>query len=42
MIFRRYSNEILLEMTNESIPFTKTDDKERCKYCDFVKICGRD
>ena len=40
--FQEILNEILLEMTNESVPFTKTDDKERCKYCDFVKICGRD
>ena len=40
--FQEILNEILLEMTNESVPFTKTDDEERCKYCDFVKICGRD
>ncbi|MCW3124704.1 MAG: hypothetical protein JWO03_362 [Bacteroidetes bacterium] len=40
--FEGILNEILLEMVSESVPFTKTEDRERCKYCDFVKICARD
>jgi hypothetical protein len=40
--FQAILNEILLEMVSESVPFQKTEDKERCKYCDFVKICARD
>ena len=40
--FEGILNDILHEITNETLPFTKTEDKERCKYCDFVKICARD
>ena len=40
--FEAILNEVLVEMVNENIPFTKTEDRERCKYCDFVKICARD
>jgi RecB family exonuclease len=40
--FQAILNEILLEMVSDSVPFQKTEDKERCKYCDFVKICARD
>jgi ATP-dependent helicase/nuclease subunit B len=40
--FQDVLEEILLEMTNENVAFTKTTDRDRCKFCDFVRICGRD
>jgi ATP-dependent helicase/DNAse subunit B len=40
--FQNILEEILTEMVNKDIPFTKTEDKDRCKFCDFVRICGRD
>lgn len=40
--FGEIVKDILLEMIDDSVPFTKTEDRERCKYCDFVKICARD
>jgi len=33
--------DLLSEMMDDQIPFNKTDDVKRCKYCDFVNICGR-
>jgi hypothetical protein len=40
--FQEILQDILTEMVNETIPFKKTEDKDRCKFCDFVRICGRD
>ena len=40
--FQNILEEILTEMVNKDVPFTKTEDKDRCKFCDFVRICGRD
>ena len=40
--FQNILEEILTEMVNKDVPFTKTDDKDRCMFCDFVRICGRD
>jgi ATP-dependent helicase/nuclease subunit B len=40
--FEDIFREILTELLDVTKPFTKTDDKERCKFCDFVRICGRD
>ena len=40
--FQNILEEILNEMVNKDVPFTKTEDKDRCKFCDFVRICGRD
>ena len=34
--------DIIAGMVNPEVPFTKTEDKDRCKFCDFVRICGRD
>ncbi len=34
--------DILKDIVSEEIPFAKTEYKERCRYCDFVKICARD
>lgn len=40
--FQAILDDILREIVNEQVPFTKTEDKDRCRYCDFVKICARD
>jgi ATP-dependent helicase/nuclease subunit B len=40
--FEAVLKEILAEMTDAAKPFTKTEDRERCKFCDFVRICERD
>ena len=40
--FQMILEEILSEMVDANKPFTKTEDKDRCKFCDFVRICGRD
>ena len=34
--------DIIAGMVNPEMPFTKTEDKDRCKFCDFVRICERD
>lgn len=34
-------NELVNEIYNPQIPFTQTDDLERCGYCEFAKICKR-
>jgi RecB family exonuclease len=40
--FQAILEEILTEMLSPQAHFTKTEDKDRCKFCDFVRICGRD
>lgn len=40
--FQEILTDILMEMLNKELPFKKTEDKDRCKFCDFVRICGRD
>lgn len=40
--FQTLLQDILSEMVNVNVPFKKTEDKDRCKFCDFVRICGRD
>lgn len=40
--FQAILNDILSEIVNDQVSFTKTQDKDRCRYCDFVKICARD
>jgi RecB family exonuclease len=32
---------LLKEIQAPEIPFAMTDDKDRCKWCDFKMICGR-
>jgi ATP-dependent helicase/nuclease subunit B len=32
---------LLSELTNAEVPFTKTLEIERCIYCEFANICGR-
>ena len=32
---------ILAEISDLSVPWTRTDDAGKCKYCDFRAVCGR-
>lgn len=34
-------NLLFCELFDKSTPFTQTSDKETCKYCDFLHLCGR-
>jgi len=38
---REHLSTMLAELTNPSIPFTRTPDRKTCSYCDFKTICGR-
>ena len=33
--------EMLEEMVNPAIPFSRTKEEDTCKWCDFKTICGR-
>lgn len=39
--FEEKLKQLLGELTDTEIPFTKTNDSKRCEYCDFANICGR-
>ncbi len=39
--FKELLHETLSKIFDEHSPFTPTDDRERCTYCDFKRICGR-
>ena len=42
--FERFGSalkHILSEIFNTDVPFSQTDDPEKCKYCDFQSLCGR-
>lgn len=32
---------VLDSMVDPNVPFSRTEDRERCRYCDFRMICGR-
>ena len=32
---------VLEEISDLSVPWRRTDDEGKCKYCDFRAICGR-
>lgn len=34
-------NRLVSEIYDRAVPFTQTDDLERCGYCEFSKICKR-
>ena len=34
--------ETLDEIFNINIPFSRTEDKSRCAYCDYKSLCGED
>ena len=40
--FQEILMDIVKEMLDTTKPFTKTEDKDRCQFCDYVRICGRD
>lgn len=42
LMFEEKLKGAMSELLDETVPFTKTIDVERCKYCEFIKICGRD
>ncbi len=33
--------EMLAEMVDPDVPFSRTDEPKTCEYCDFKTICGR-
>jgi RecB family exonuclease len=39
--FRARLTELINEITDEKTPFIQTEDKERCRYCEFADICTR-
>ena len=40
--FEDVLRNVLAELLNPEIPFTKTAEVERCAHCEFVKICRRE
>ena len=40
-IVRERLSSLLDEIVNPEIPFTRTDDRKTCSWCDFKNICGR-
>lgn len=41
LLFEEKLKEILSELVDISIPFAKTEDIERCKFCEFAGMCMR-
>lgn len=39
--FQKKLVALISDIFNPEIPFAPTDDKEACKNCDFVQLCGR-
>ena len=39
--FEEVLRNVLAELINTNIPFTKTSEIERCVHCEFAKICRR-
>jgi CRISPR/Cas system-associated exonuclease Cas4 (RecB family) len=42
LLFEEQLKTVLTELTNHAVPFSKTEDKERCEYCEFARVCSRD
>lgn len=40
--FEAELKKLLAELLDDKMPFTKTEEVKRCKYCDFVNICRRE
>ena|ERR1019366_1068270 len=40
--FEEVLKNVLGELLNTEIPFSKTKDITRCEHCEFVRICRRD
>ena len=39
--FKNRLGELINEITDEKTPFVQTEDKERCRFCEFADICTR-
>jgi CRISPR/Cas system-associated exonuclease Cas4 (RecB family) len=39
--FKTRLTELIVQITDEKTPFVQTDDKERCRFCEFADICTR-
>jgi len=39
--FEKQLTQVLQDLFDESIPFTQTDDPERCRFCAYKEICQR-
>ncbi|NDW11596.1 PD-(D/E)XK nuclease family protein [Bacteroides sp. 214] len=39
--FRKYLCELLEEIFNPQVPFTQTEVKQNCEYCDYKSICNK-
>ncbi|MEC7755650.1 PD-(D/E)XK nuclease family protein [Roseivirga thermotolerans] len=39
--FSERLQELVQEIYDVSVPFTQTDDLERCSYCEFTRVCKR-
>ena len=40
-LMRERLKEMLLEMTDPAVPFSRTQERNTCAICDFKNICGR-
>jgi CRISPR/Cas system-associated exonuclease Cas4 (RecB family) len=40
-VFKSRLADLINEITDEKTPFTQTEDRERCRYCEFADICMR-
>ena len=38
---RERLKDLFAEMTDPSVPFSRTEERSTCEYCDFKMICGR-
>ena len=38
---RERLKDLFAEMTDPSVPFSRTEERKTCEYCDFKMICGR-
>jgi hypothetical protein len=38
---RERLKKLLDQMTDPSVPFHRTEERQTCSYCDFKMICGR-
>ena len=41
-LFGKYLNNLINNIFNSEIPFSQTEDIDRCKWCPFKGICYRE
>jgi len=39
--FQQMLDELISKLINPELPFSQTEDEERCNWCDFKNICNR-